>query len=492
VSIARKAITGTFWMGSSNHMAFGVSLVGNIILARLLVPEDFGIFALALALNELLYILASFSFSEGVIQIQNEERLFDTAFIFSFLLGGFLVILALALAPLINYFYSRKVSILFLVLCISGLINLLAGVYGAGLQKEFEFKKLSLVQLIASLLSVVLAVGMAFYGFGIWSLAARSVFLSVFSFFGFRWISTYRFQWNINRDSLRKLLAFGYKMFFLRSLEIVYSRIDRFIIGTLSNTITLGLYHQTRYLAELGNVAVGSASASVAFPTYAKYQNNIYHLSESYRLINYFLIRIIFFFALTLFVFPEESIFFLFGEKWTSAASSLRIFSVYALLMPIYGNIKFFLIGIGKIAEAAKTRFVQVVSLIPFLILGTLWKGLEGAAAGTTLAMVIGVAASFYYLKKLCGVLLRTIYGKPIIAGFLTALIFLGLKLYFDSQIKGSRAVYYILAMNITYGLLLFLIENKNLVTNIKFVLKKLKNKESKVTLPENSLCVYR
>ena len=59
MSIAKKAITGTFWLSGVSYITFAISLVGNIILARLLMPEDFGLFALALALNELVYILAT-------------------------------------------------------------------------------------------------------------------------------------------------------------------------------------------------------------------------------------------------------------------------------------------------------------------------------------------------------------------------------------------------------------------------------------------------
>ena len=130
MSTARKAITGAFWLGGVSYVAFGISLTGNIILARLLMPEDFGMFALALALSELLYILSSFSFSQGVIQIQDEENVADMAYILSFALGILLIVLALALAPVLAHFYSKKIAILFLALCGAGFISLLAGVYG--------------------------------------------------------------------------------------------------------------------------------------------------------------------------------------------------------------------------------------------------------------------------------------------------------------------------------------------------------------------------
>jgi O-antigen/teichoic acid export membrane protein len=478
VSIAKKAITGTFWLGGVSYVTFGISLAGNITLARLLMPQDFGIFALALALSELLYILTNFSFSEGVIQIQDEENVADMAFVLSLALGGFLVILTLILSPILAHFYSKRLAIIFLVLCGAGLINLLADVYAAQLRKEFEFKNLSIIQLFASSLSVLLAIGMAFYGFGVWSLLTRSLLRTVLSFFGYRWISSWKFSCNINRKAFRRIFEFGSKMFLLRGLEIVYCRLDRLIIGILSNATVLGFYHQARYLADLGNVTISPVSVQVAFPTYARFQTDTNRISEAYRIINYFIVRIMMFFLLTFAIFPTEFVTLLYGEKWIPAASALQIFAFYTFFMPIYGNIKTLLIGVGRISEAAKTRLFQVISLIPLLTLGLLWRGLEGAAAATVLAMVAGIIGCFYYLRRFCPLSLKDIYGKPIIAGVLTALIFFSIRLNFSESLKTLEIAYSILALNLTYALLLLALENKKLLRNIRFIYDKLRAKK--------------
>ncbi len=479
MSTARKAITGAFWLGGVSYVAFGISLIGNIILARLLIPEDFGMFALALALSELLYILSSFSFSQAVIQIQDEENVADMAYILSFALGAMLIVLALGLSPVLVHFYSKKVAILFLALSGAGFISLLAGVYGAQFQKEFEFKRLSFVRLISSSLSVVLAVGMAFYGFGVWSLLAMAVSRSIISFLVYRFASSWRFSWNIDRKILKKLFNFGYRMFFLRSLEIAYTRLDRLVIGTLGNTIMLGFYHQARYLADLGNVATAPGFFQVSFPTYAKYQKDNKRLSETYKIVNYFLVRIMGFFLLTFVLFPKELISLLYGQKWIEAAPALQMFSIYAFFVPIFENMKALLIGKGQISEAAKARFFQVGSLIPLLILGILWKGLEGAVAATSLAMVIGVAGGFYYIKKFCIFSFREIYLKPLVVICVTALIFGFIKSKLNVQMGGLMTIAYIIILNLTYALLLLAIENNKLIANIKLILNKLKEREA-------------
>ncbi|RKX93555.1 MAG: hypothetical protein DRP84_08265 [Spirochaetes bacterium] len=479
MSIARKAIRGTFWFSGVSYITFAISLVGNMILARLLMPEDFGIFALALALNELVYILASFSFSQGVVQIQDEENVTDVAFVLSLALGVLLIILALVLSPIIAHFCSRKVAILFLILCGAGLINLLAGVYGAQLQKEFEFKSLSLVRFGASPLSMIIAVGMAFFGLGVWSLLVRSVLLSVFSFFGYRWLSSWKFKWHIDRKVFRRLFNFGCKMFFLRSLEIAYSRLDRLIIGTLSNTITLGLYHQARYLADLGNVVTAPGFFSVAFPTYAHYQNDKTRLEQSYRIVNYFLVRIMGFFLLTFALFPKEIIFLLYGQKWVKAAPALQIFCIYAFFVPIFENMKAFLMGKGQVSKAAKARLLQVASLIPLLIFGVLWKGLQGAAAATSIAMIIGILGGFYYINKSHPISFKEIHLRPLMAVALTILIYEFIKPVLNVQIKGLTSIAHIAGLNVIYALLLLIIENSALVTNIRFILSKIREKET-------------
>ena len=80
MSLARKAISGTLWTSGISYIGFVITFCIQLILVRLLVPEDFGLFALGISMSEIIFLFFSFSFSMAVIQIQEADDLFDTAY----------------------------------------------------------------------------------------------------------------------------------------------------------------------------------------------------------------------------------------------------------------------------------------------------------------------------------------------------------------------------------------------------------------------------
>jgi PST family polysaccharide transporter len=467
MSTARKAVLGVLWLGGMNNLSFGLSLAGNVVLARLLAPRQFGLFALALALYELLFILCSFGFPQAVVQMQSERGSAEAAYWLSFAAGMGVLALAVLASPVLARLYPAEVVHLFLLLCLSGLVNMQAGVYAAVLQRDFFFKELSVIQALSTGASFAVAILLAAGGAGLLSLGARAALQPVGYFLLCRAFCRWRYRGGLEPGSLGRLWGFGLRMFVLRALEVLYSRADRLLLGSLGMLQVAGLYHQARYLAELSNVAAAPAAVHVALPAYARCQHDRARLSEAYRVVNFFLVRALLPLALVLALYAQGLLHMLLGPQWVEAAPALRVLSLQALLMPLYGNLKTLLIGTGRLREAVRTRAVQVGAFGALMVVAVLWKEpLEGIAVALVLSMALGLALGFYYLKGFAVLSLGALYGRPLVAALLAGWV--------SVVARWAEEVLFMGATVATYGLLLGLLEGREVARNLRALLRRL------------------
>ena len=295
MNLAKKALLSIFWNSIGNYLGFLAGFLGQLFLIRLLVPEDFGVFALVSSVYEILSIFTAWCFSVAIIQMPEEEGLVDTAFILSVVQGLIIIIIGSIISICLGFYYpSQKVlPVIFFVLGLARALILIAYVYSAILEKKLEFKKLSIARTFTNISSVLITIMVAIYGFGVWSLVIRELLSGVISIIAFKQISHWKFGWKYSTVLAKRLIAFGNKMLVSRGLEAAFYRLDNFIVGIVGGITVLGYYSQARYLVDAVNAATIPAASSVALPVYSSVQNEESKLKEAYRIGNYFLIRIL-------------------------------------------------------------------------------------------------------------------------------------------------------------------------------------------------------
>ena len=464
MSIARKAVKGTVWVTGASYSAFIVGFATQLILVRLLFPEDFGLYALAVSILELITVFFSWSFPLGLIQIDEGEHLTDTAFILSLVQGLAFLVVASVGSLVVGRLYSFKLAKVIFVIGLGRSLTFVAYIYSAVLEKELEYMWLSIARLAVTVTSVLGALGLAFAGFGVWSLAGRELLMAGGSLAAFRFIAPWRFRWRFDGDSARKLLQFGWGMLFARGFESAYHRLDNLMVGVLLGMTTLGFYSQARYLVDLGNTAVQPATAKVAFPTFSRLKSDKARLARAYQTTNYFLVRLMLPAALILCLFPEPIIALLYGAKWKPAAPILRVLGLYILLTPVFANIKSLLFALGRPAQVAKLRLIQVLILVPSLLAGVALWGAEGAAGAFILAQAAGVILAFIYTKEYTLSSLAKNYRAPLLSGAISLIVW-GFFVGFSSPFTSSMAL--ILS---SYLLSLMVIDGKELFAEVSYI----------------------
>ncbi len=477
MSFGKQAIHAILWNTCGNYIGFGINFISQLLLARLLMPEDFGLFTLAISIFEILSLLTSWSFPLAIIQIPEEEDLIDTAFWLS-LLEGIIVLIITAIISLgLNTFYPnhKNLPLVFFIIGLGRVISFINGIYIACLEKNLKYEKLTLVKTIISVITIVFALIFAIMGFGIWSLVIRELMIVFLSFIGFKYISGWKFTWKYNQQLSKKIISFSSKMLLSRSLESIFYRLDSFLIGIFGGVNMLGYYSQARYLVDVSNTISSSGSAVAALPVFSKIQHDEIKLKEASSLLNYFLIRLMLPFSLIFMLFPYEIVVLLYGEKWRNAGLSLLCIGLYATLVPLFENLKSLLYGVGKVEVIAYIRIIQISIATPLIIFGIQSFGIVGSSIGFMISILVGVCVIYIVmLKYTLGSIKKNIL-VPVTSGIISWVCVFCLKRYVFYDLAGLQFLLLVIVTLGIYFMLLFLLEHELLIKNLQRIYSKLK-----------------
>lgn len=427
MSIARKALVGAMWASAANYISQGVGFISLALLGRLLLEEDFGLFATANSIIQFIFILSAFSFNLSIIQCQEErEHLYSTAFVLN--IGLSLISLGLTVASVYVYSLFRElnpieIAVIF-SLAIANIFNLFGQLFDAILQRNLEFRKTAAISFFMNLLNPIVAVTLAFFGAGVWSMVAGQIAAGVVFMFGGYLLAGWRINLVFSADTARWFFQLGWRFLGSRSLEVVYTELDRLVIKSMNSYVQVGIYDRAAMAARYPARVVTPAIINVALPVYSRLKTNAAQLSEAYTLVNYFLIRTLIPFGLIFLLIPEYFMSGVLGEKWVHAAPVLKILAAYAVLHPMVENFRVLFYSLGKPEEVAKVRVIQIIVFIPILLGLVAWIGITGAA--WALLMSISVTYVLFVWRAHRNIeyaVLRTI-TMPIVISLLTVGIF--------------------------------------------------------------------
>ena len=232
-SLKEQVVTGAFWNGIERFGTAFFLFVSNLVLARLLSPDDFGCIGMLMVFISISEAIADGGFGAALVQKKQVSRLdYSTIFIWNILVSFFLYGVLFLCAPLIAVFYN--IDSLAFILRIQGVILLFNGlciVQRSMLQKNLMFKKLAKVNVTATIGGTVLGIFCAFIGWGIWSLVVKFLFTALMTtvilWIGSKWKPVIRFS----KESFRTLFGFGGFMFLTSITNSIYQNVISLVIG---------------------------------------------------------------------------------------------------------------------------------------------------------------------------------------------------------------------------------------------------------------------
>ncbi|MGO4292720.1 lipopolysaccharide biosynthesis protein [Chitinophaga sp. RAB17] len=337
MSLQQKTISGIFWTFSQQFSVQLINFIVQIVLARLLLPSEFGLIAMLTVFIGIGNSLMDSGLTTSLIRTgEPDQRDYSTVF-FMNLIGSAVVYAILFLtAPFIALFYKQDLlTNIIRVYMISIIIRGFVGVQTARLTKEMNFRIQMLMQIPSVIIGGIVGIVLARAGYGVWSLVwmelTQSFLFTIQHWFRTGWYP----EWIIDKEKLKHHFKFGYKITLSGLLNTLFNNIYNLVIGKYFSATQLGFYNRADMIRMLPVQNVSTALNKVTYPMFAAIQNDNVKLKMAYKKL---MLQVIFWITpamIFLGIIAEPLFRFLLTEKWLPIVPYFRILCVSAALYPL-------------------------------------------------------------------------------------------------------------------------------------------------------------
>lgn len=403
-SLKSKAAKGMAWSAFGTFSSQGISFIIGIILARILMPSDYGLIGMLAIFFAFSNMIIESGFANALIQkIDRTESDYSTIFFFNFIVSVIIYLILYITAPLIANFYSTpELTLLTRILSLNLLIGSLSIVQQVRLKILFDFRSIALITLVSVIISGILGVALAYLNFGVWALVAQNlsaVFIKTLLLFYFnKWYPQFLF----NLSSLKQLFGFSSKLLIAGLVSTVVNNLYSILIGKIFTPKEVGFYTRARQYPELLSNTLTTILQGVTYPILTSLQN------ERERMISVYgrLMRVTVFFVipfLTLFaILAEPFVRLLLTEKWMPVVPLIQWLCFARMITPISALNMNILNAIGR-----SDLFLKVdLSKLPIFIITiavTVPLGINVVVIGNFVTSFISFFINAYYPGKLFG-----------------------------------------------------------------------------------------
>jgi len=413
-----------------------LSLIAIVILARILIPRDFGLVGLSAIVIGILTLFKDFGLTPAYIQRAKDiDEAANIVFWSNIAIRLFLYLILFLTAPFAAQFFQEPlVEPIIRIAAISFVIESLGSAHGAKLTKELRFGKIAFVSVITAIVITLSSVILALAGFSFWSLVYASIIGEPVGVFLYWVVCDWRPKLSFNRKVAKDMFVYGRDIVGINILGFGVWNLDNFTVGKIIGTGALGAYTLAYRFGLYSSTNIVSMLGRVLFPVYSKIQSNLERVKRAYLKSFYPISIIVFPVTFGLAILAEEFVYFVLGPNWAEVETPLRILSVYGLFYALAA------IGSNVFLALRKQQIpLKILALEVLIMLGTLYPaaaygGLLGVAIAVTIAITVGSLISLFMVTRLLGVGFRDISGmivNPLVSSIVMGLTMLILKSIF-------------------------------------------------------------
>jgi len=383
-SLKNKTIAGLFWSFSDLISKQGINFLIQVILARLLLPKDFGIIGMITVFIAISQSFIDSGFSTALIREKKvSQEDYSTVFYFNLVMASVMYIILVFSADAISSFFNEPQLVAILrVLALILIINSFGLIQRTMLVKKIDFKTQTRINVISSITSGIIGIAFAYLGYGVWSLVIRMLsmqfILSLLLCLSNKWIPSLVFK----MDSFKRLFGFGWKLLVSGLIDTLYKNIYYVIIGKLFSAIELGYYTNAQKLRDTASQSITTSVQRVSYPVLSSINGENERLRLGYRKILKNSVFITFPIMIGLAVIANPFINLLFGTKWVASIPYFQVLCFAGMLLPLHainlnilkvkGRSDLFL-GLEVIKKVIGVTSIGIVLFFKLGIMGLLW-----------------------------------------------------------------------------------------------------------------------
>jgi len=415
------------WNATGLVIDNGLQLFVKLLLARLLLPEVFGIIGFATVFIGMVQVFCDLGMSAALIQRKEKDlRLvdYDTAYWAGLGWGLFLaVVLSTIVGPIAANFYNERILIVIIpVLSISLILRNLQVVHIVKITREMEFKKIVLPRNIARVSASSIAIIMALTGFGVWSLVFQSVATDLLLVFIYGYVNPWKPALRFSKSSFKNIFGFGVYTTGTNIFNYLTNNFDYLLIGKLLGAHALGIYTLGYNVTYIVRGQIMDVINSVFYPVYGKLQDDLETTRRYYfKVIKYNCI-VSYPLMVGIILLAKPLVEFGLGEKWSESVLPMQIMAAAGLIHLLTSSNTVLMRGLGKPNLEFAFSIIKTLCVnVPFVTIGVIYYGIVGAASG-----LFAAKAVIFFIRS---------YIKPIAFKFFNS--------FFISKFRKRYLVYF-------------------------------------------------
>lgn len=399
----------TFWTAADALVAAGLAFAFRLFVARILVPEDFGIAAMALTVIILLQVVIDLGFNAALIQKDEErltQRLIDSTFTASLIISlAIAALTAFVLAPLAAAYYAvPAVEPLVAVAALMLLPNPFSSVASAMMMRARRFKALAIIRCTTTLVSILCAATLLWFKPGPWVMVGQAIAASLFNAVAQQFAAPRRYRLRLHREDLREV--FGFSGFVVANdvAAAASANAGVIILGRFASTAEVGLFSLATYIVETIRRTLMSILSRVMLVHYSQAKNDPEQLRSLFLTTLTWNCRLVFPVALSIILFGPSLSVAVLGPEWNEMGPVLGWLSLSVMIVAAGGTTSTLYRAIGRPGLELSIFLATTFSIqLPAMIVGAWLYGLEGVAIAIAASRLIAVITRQVIVNRIIG-----------------------------------------------------------------------------------------
>lgn len=446
-NVTQKAAKSVVWTMLQRFASMGIQFISGIVLARLLMPSDYGIIGMLSIFMIIARSCLDGGFGSALVQKKRPtQEDYSTIFWWNLGMSILLYVILFVSAPYIAKFYHMDILCKVLrVQAVVLFISALTMVQTNQLRKQFKFQKIALVTIVSSAIALAITIYMAYMGYGVWALVTQHILVTLLPSIVYWFTNKWRPSLVFSKSSFKELFSFGVYMFMTNILNDICMNIQGLLIGRIYSASTMGYYSKARHTENLASGTVSQALRQVTLPLYAEFQDNKEGLINIIKKITGLITYVSAPLMLLLILIAKPVFTLLYSDRWLESVPYFQVLCVAGVAVCLQSvNLKA-IAAIGKSKEMFNwTIFKRILGLV--LVVGGLWLGeMKGLLVGMVIQSWMIYLVNAYLVSIHIGYRLRTQLRDLMPVFVLSAVVCVltwgvsyccGLSMYWDCALK--------------------------------------------------------
>lgn len=349
------------WKFAERMSSQGVSFIISVVLARILLPEEFGVVAMIQIFTTIANVFIVSGFSSALIQKKDADDLdFSTILHFSILFSVFIYVIIFCLSPAISDFYGEPIlKSVMRVYSLTLLLSAYNSVQQAWVSRHMKFKLFFYSTVSGNIVSGIIGITMASMGYGVWSLVGQILTSQIINTIVLAKLIDWRPSFSFSKDRAKPLIKYGWKILGSDLISTIYFQLRQLLIGKYYTAKDLAFYNRGVHIPELVSTNIDRSLVQVLFPAMSNYSDSPERIKALTRKSMQITSYVMFYIITVMIVLAEPLVRVVYTEKWIACVPFLQLMGIAKMLQTVsHANIQSFK-AVGRSDLVLKLEFIK-------------------------------------------------------------------------------------------------------------------------------------